>query len=165
MSYLLYCVFRRPLPAALEIPDGVGGHRVFTANYRGLGVALSKLVQFNSTPDISTTQAYEAVVESFHRHLTVIPMRYGSRVDCPYDAATLLERSYDTYGALLDELEGLAETGIQLLFDNARAGTESSPSLFVPRSTLFTSSCPVIRSNPSAEPLVTSIRRSPSRCS
>jgi hypothetical protein len=150
VSYLLYCVFRGPLPAALEVPYGAGGHLVFTANYRGLGVALSKLVQSNSTPDISTTQAYEAVVESFHRHLTVIPMRYGSRVDCPYDAATLLERNYETYGALLDELEGLAETGIQLLLDKARAGAESSPSPFVSRTTLFTSSCPAIRSNPSA---------------
>jgi hypothetical protein len=92
-------------------------------------------VQFSSPPDTSTIHAYEAVVESFHRHLTVIPLQYGSRVDCPYDAAALLERNYETYGALLHELEGLAEMGIQLLLDNARAGTGSSPSPAVPRST------------------------------
>ena len=53
MSYLLYCIFRGPLPADLEIPAGVGGQRVFTANYKGFGAVLSKLAEPDSPPDIS----------------------------------------------------------------------------------------------------------------
>jgi hypothetical protein len=60
---------------------------------------------------------YEAVVEFFYRHLTVIPMRYGCRVGCPYEAVVLLRENQDAYGALLRELEGLAEMGIQVLLD------------------------------------------------
>lgn len=118
-NYLLYCIFRGPLPAALEIPDGVAGHRIFTANYNGLGAALSKLAEPRAPSDTSDLLAYERVVESFYCHLTVIPMRYGYRVGCPYDAVILLRENLQTYSALLHELEGLAEVGIQVLFDNS----------------------------------------------
>ena len=134
MSYLLYCIFHCPLPADLEIPAGVGGQRVFTANYKGFGAVLSNLAEPDSPPDISAILAYETVVESFHCHLTVIPLRYGSRVECPYEAIGLLRKNQDAYRALLHELEGLAEMGIQLLLDNSGAGTESNPWPVPPRS-------------------------------
>jgi hypothetical protein len=117
VSYLLYCIFRGPLPAAFEIPDGVGGHRVFTANYHGLGAALSELAEPDLPPDTSKLLAYEKVVESFRRHLTVIPMRYGCWVGDPYDAVILLRDNYDAYSALLHELEGSPKVGIQVLLD------------------------------------------------
>ena len=97
MGYLVYCVFRGPLPAALEIPTGVGGYRVFTSNYNGLGTALSKLPDATTPEDGTSHQAYERVVESFYRHLTVIPMHYGCRVECPYDAVILLREHQDAY--------------------------------------------------------------------
>jgi hypothetical protein len=84
---------------------------------------------------------HEAIVESFYRHLTVIPMRYGCRVECPYDAAILLRENHDAYGALLRELEGLAEMGIQVLLDNPTVGPETDrlaipPESFPPRSSV-----------------------------
>jgi hypothetical protein len=127
MSYLLYCIFRGRLPAALEIPDGVGGHRVFTANYNGFGAALSKLPEPESPPDISKLLVYETVVESFYRHLAVIPMRYGCRVGCPYEATVLLRENHAAYGTLLHELEGLDEMGVHVLLDTSGDGMKSNP--------------------------------------
>jgi len=140
VSYLLYCIFRGPLPAAFEIPDGVRGCRVFTANYHGLGAALSELAEPDLPPDTSILLACEKVVESFYRHLTVIPMRYACRVGDPYDAVILLRDNHDAYSALLHELEGLAEVGIQVLTDKPSAGAETDrpailPGCFPPRST------------------------------
>jgi hypothetical protein len=126
MSYLLYCIYRGPLPAALELPEGIGGQRVFTAHYNGLGSALSTLAEPDSPPDIPMLLSYEMVVESFYRHLTVIPMRYGCQVGCPSEAVVLLRENQDTYGALLDELEGLAEMSIQLLLETPGAATGSN---------------------------------------
>jgi len=117
MSYLLYCVFRAPLPAALKIPDGVAGNRVFTANYDGLGAALSKLPEPVALPDTQNLVAYERVVESFRRHLSVIPMRFGCWVSCAYDAVILLRENHDAYGSLLRDLEGLAKLGKQVRLD------------------------------------------------
>jgi hypothetical protein len=129
------------LPAALEISEGVGGEHVFTANYNGLGAALSTLAEPDSPPDISKLLVYEAVVESFYRHLTVIPMRYGCQVECPYEAVTLLRENHAAYGALLDDLEGLAEMGIKVLLDHPRAEGETDrlaipPEWFPPRSSM-----------------------------
>jgi len=124
MSCLLYCIFRGPLPAALEIPDGVGGQRVFTANYDGFGAALSTLAEPEPPPDASRLLAYERVVESFYRYLTVIPLRYGCRVGCPYEATVLLRENHAAYGALLNELEGLEEMGVHVLLDTCGDGME-----------------------------------------
>lgn len=124
MSYLLYCIFRGPLPAALEIPDGVGGRSVFTANHNGFGTALSTFADPDSPPDISKLLVYETVVESLYRHLTVIPLRYGCRVGCPYEATVLLRENYAAYGPLLNELEGLGEMGVHVLLDTCGDGTE-----------------------------------------
>jgi len=125
VSYLVYCVFRGPLPGALEIPDGVGGHRVFTSNYNGLGAALSKLPEPDPPFDMSNRLTYERVVESFYRHLTVVPIRYGCRVECPYDAVVLLRENEEAYRALLRELDGYAEVGIQVHFGSPVAGAET----------------------------------------
>lgn len=124
MSYLIYCIFRGPLPPALEMPDGVGGHRVFSSNYNGLGAALSKLPEPDPV-DTPNRLAYERVVESFYRHVTVVPLRYGCQVECPYDAVVLLREHEDAYRALLRELDGFAEVGIQVLLGGPAAESET----------------------------------------
>jgi hypothetical protein len=134
MSYLVYCIFHSPLRSNLEIPAGVGGQRVFTVNYKGFAAALSKLVWPNSPPDVSNLLEYETVIESFYRRLTVIPMRYGCRVECPTEAIGLLGKNHQAYGALLRELEGLAEMGIQVLLGNPRARTENAWAALPPES-------------------------------
>ena len=126
MSYLLYCIFREPLPADLETTIGVGGQRVFTVNHEGLGAVLSELAEPESPRDASELLVYEAVVEFFYHHLTVIPMRYGCRVESPREAIGLLRKNHDAYGALLQELEGLGEMGVQVLLDPSGDGMESN---------------------------------------
>ena len=126
MSYQLYCIFRHPLPTAFEIPDGVGGHSVFTAHYNGLGAALSKMPEPDRAPDNSKLLAYEKVIEFFHRHLAVIPLHYGFRVECPYAAVILLRENHDVYSALLREREGKAEAGVQAIQDNPPVGAETN---------------------------------------
>ena len=118
VSYLLYCIFREPLPPTLEIPDGVTGDRVFTANYNGLGVALSKLAMSDAPLNTANLLAHQRVVESFCRHLTVIPFRCGCWVRDPYDAVVLLRDNHKAYSTLLREHEGLAEMGRRILLDS-----------------------------------------------
>ena len=118
---------------ALEIPDGVAGYRVFTANHNGLGAALSKLAEPHAPSDTSDLLAYARVVESFYRHLTVIPVRFGCRVECPYDAVIMLRENHQAYSALLRELEGLAEVGIQVLLENSLAPGETDQSANLPK--------------------------------
>ncbi len=139
MSYLLYCIFRGPLPADLGTPAGVGGQRVSTVDHGGLGAVLSELAEADSPLDTSELLAYERVVECFHRQLTVIPLRYGGRVECPGDAIVLLRENHRAYCTLLHELEGLGEMGIRALLDTSGAATERSPGPVIPRS--FPLSC------------------------
>jgi hypothetical protein len=139
MSYLLYCIFPRPLRADLEIPNGVGGRRVFTVGHQGLGVALSELAEADLPRDTPQLLVYGTVVESFYRHLTLIPLRYGCRVGSLREAVGLLRKNRDAYVGLLHELEGLAEMGIQVLLDDSTAEAKTDrlevlPEHFSPRS-------------------------------
>jgi len=124
VSYLLYCVFREPLPPTFEIPDGATGERVFTASYNGLGVALSKLTWPDAPLDTSNLLAHQRVVESFYRHLTVIPFGCGCWVRDPYDAVVLLRDNHKAYSTLLRELEGRAEVGIRIVLNSPSPGRE-----------------------------------------
>jgi len=139
VSYLLYCIFGGPLPADLETPSGVGGQCVSTVNHEGLGAVLSKLAEPDSPLDTSELLAYGTVVETFYRQLTVIPLRYGCRVECPGDAIVLLRENHRAYRALLHELKGLGEMGIRVLLDTSGAGSESKPRPAFPKS--FPLSC------------------------
>ena len=114
------------MPAGLEAPAGVGGQRVFTVMHEDLGAALSKPAEPDSLLDASEILAYGAVVESFYCQLTVIPMRYGCRVESPQEAIGLLRENHDAYSALLRELEGLGEMGVQVLLQTSGDGRESS---------------------------------------
>jgi len=91
-----------------------------------LGAVLSKLAEPESPRDTSELLVYGTVVESFYRHLTVIPMRYGCLVESPREAMGLLRKNHDAYGALLHQLEGLGEMGVQVLLDPSEDGTESN---------------------------------------
>jgi gas vesicle protein GvpL/GvpF len=134
MSYLLYCIFRSPAQPRPGIPPGVGGKPVFVLAQKGLSAGLSELAESDLVPDISQILAYEAVVEHFYRDLTVIPVRYGCQLEGASEALRFLEGHREEYGALLDELEGLAEMGIHVLLERSGAGTESDARPVPPKS-------------------------------
>lgn len=134
MSYLLYCIFRSGAQPRLGTPPGVGGKPVFVLAQNGLSAGLSELPESDLVPDISQVLAYEAVVEDLYRDRTVIPVRYGCRLEDASDARELLERHRDEYGALLDELEGLAEMGLHVLLDGSGTGAENDACSVPPKS-------------------------------
>ena len=125
MSYLLYCIFRGQAQPSPGMPPGVGGKPVFVLSQNGLSAGLSEMTESDLVPGISQILAYEAVIEHFHRALTVIPVRYGCQLKDTSEALQLLERHRDEYAALLAGLEGLTEMGIHVLLDRSSPGTES----------------------------------------
>jgi len=115
MKYLLYCVFKsdgcRP-PAALL---GVGDEPVLLLTSNGLSAAVSRVAPCDVVPDIHRALAYARVVQSFHRRLTVIPMRYGCLFEEEAEVIRLLGERSDRYNALLEELDGCVEMGIRMI--------------------------------------------------
>jgi Gas vesicle synthesis protein GvpL/GvpF len=125
VSYLLYCIFRGPAQPSPGMPPGVGGKPVFVLSQNGLSAGLSELAGSDLVPDISQILAHEAVIEHFHRALTVIPVRYGCQLKDNSEALRMLERHRIEYAALLADLEGLTEMGIRVLHDRSEPETES----------------------------------------
>jgi hypothetical protein len=135
MRYLLYCIFHSQADFKLEAIVGVGGQPVSVIVTNGLGAALSSIADFNLTLEFSQTLTYHQVIESFHRHCTVIPMRYGCLFEEKSQIAELLEERGGHYATLLTELEDCVEMGIRILIPNSETPTSHLPlriSLFTP---------------------------------
>ena len=134
MSYLLYCIFGASARQDLGLPAGVGGQPVFVVAQNGLSAALSEFAESDLIPDISQTLSYERVVEHFFHDQTVIPLRYGCKLENASEVVCLLEKHHEEYQTLLRELEGLKEMGIRVLLEGSEAGTETKASPLPPES-------------------------------
>ena len=124
MSYLLYCVFRNLPQPEPEVLTGINRQPVLVMDHSGLGAAISELLVPDSHPDVASILAYESVVESFFRHRTIIPMRYGCVVRDWLELATVLDKHRKECDALLHRLEGLVEMGIQVPAGDPEADVE-----------------------------------------
>ena len=115
MRYLLYCIFLSAEQAMTQSIPGVGAQPVFIVESNGLSASLSRISALDVTPDLPQILAYQKVIESFHRHHTVIPMRYGCLFEDESQVSQHLQDRGKHYTALLKELEGCVEMGIRIL--------------------------------------------------
>ncbi|MFP3870142.1 MAG: GvpL/GvpF family gas vesicle protein [Syntrophobacteria bacterium] len=115
MSYLLYCILPSRASLQGETLAGVHGQPVHLIKQNGLGAAVSAVTASDPGADIFQLLTYKTVVESLHRHSTVIPMRYGCLFNGKSQVVGLLETRCREYRALLRELEGCVEMGIRIL--------------------------------------------------
>ena len=115
MSNLLYSIFSGPLPPGLKLPAGVAGQPVEVVEHQGLGAAVSELAQAGVPADVPGLLAYGTVVEFLFRHVTVIPLRYGAMAGDRREILAVLEKHHKEYAALLAELDGMAEMGVEVL--------------------------------------------------
>lgn len=125
MSYLLYCIVRAD-HEELEQKKRLLGYPRASIMIRagGLGAVLSETSRADLTPDVPRLLAYAAIVDSFNRDRTVIPMRFGCRFANLTEVARLLERDRQRYHALLRELDGRVEMSVYV-----RAGDFAAPAL------------------------------------
>jgi glycosyltransferase involved in cell wall biosynthesis len=116
--YLLYCIFYSSELQRQSTLTGVGDQPVFPVAINGICAAVSKIDDAHLTPDVPRIMAYKKVIESFHNHRTVIPMRYGCVLRERPQVIQLLKRNARQYESLLKELDGCVEMGIRLIIDD-----------------------------------------------
>jgi hypothetical protein len=72
--------------------------------------------------------AFGDVVEHYHARLTVVPMRYGSRLSGPGAVVAHLSADHDRYAALLELLDGCVEMGLRLPLAPTAGGAQPQDS-------------------------------------
>jgi hypothetical protein len=115
MSYLCYCVLHPPGPALPQALKGVGDQPVYQVGPGRLRAAVSRMAPADLAPDLAKVRAYGQVVGTFHRHGTVIPLRYGCILDQEPQVIQWLEERQSHYESLLQELDGCVEMGLRVL--------------------------------------------------
>jgi hypothetical protein len=127
MSCLFYCICRHPGPEVPGPLTGVGGGAVYQVAHRDLSAAVSRVNRAVPTPDMSLVQAYERVVLSYHRHLPIIPLRYGCVLPEESRVVEHLARQAPYYEALLRDLADCVEMGLRVLLPSVCLGGEGGP--------------------------------------
>ncbi len=122
-AHLVYCVFSesgdRPRNSGLR---GVEGARVYDLFAGGLGAAVSKL-ETSPPQEIRNLKDYADVVMEYHKHQTVIPMRFGRTAKEEKEILAALRTRETTLQDRLKALDGCSEMGMRIL---AQAPRESS---------------------------------------
>jgi hypothetical protein len=128
MSYLLHCIVEQGSPGP-DWPDpffDLPGQGISVVAGHGLAAVVSR-EERTAPPSVAALLAYEQVVESLHARQTVLPLRYGCRMESKGEILRLLEARGEEYEALLCRLRGMTEMGIRLLLP-ARPAALPSPS-------------------------------------
>lgn len=137
MSELVYCIFQTPGEAPGPCPLGVDGAPISLVEADGLSAAVSGgVASADEPPGISRLLAYERVVEAFHCHWAILPMRYGCLLPGVAEVRALLRQNHQAYEAVLRELEGRTELSIRIALEAEIVGAperadppESAPAL------------------------------------
>jgi len=127
MRYLLYCIFHNRADFSPENVLGVEGQPVSVIAANGFSAALSDINNLELTCALSEILTYHKVIESFHRHCTVIPLRYGCLFREKSQIIAFLERQGGHFKTLLRELKGCTEMGIRILTFNSETMTPLAP--------------------------------------
>ena len=114
-AYFIYCVYHSRHQDTPKTLLGINGQPVIQIAYNGLCAAVSETICSESVPDVTQAQAYHAVISSFHKNHTVIPVRYGRPVDGKQQVIGFLKSRSHEYEQLLSYLNGYEEMGIRVL--------------------------------------------------
>ncbi len=125
--HLAYCVFsergNRPSNSGIRGVDDAPVYDLFAG---GVGAAVSK---FETPPsqEIRNLKAYADVVMEYHRHQTVIPMRFGRTVKEKDDILAALRDGGTLFLDRLKAMDGCSEMSIRILAQACREPWEENP--------------------------------------
>ncbi len=148
MSYLIYCVANGRRGPARPSVRGVGNRAVWILECGGLCAAVSEAGNESDVASpaasLSITHvresdrgpsqldellAYARVVEAFSRGETIVPMRYGCRLETIDEVSSWVAGRGAELRGLLERLEGCVEMGVRILAsraDTARLAVDSA---------------------------------------
>ncbi len=127
MKYITYCLLRsNPWPVIGGI-EGIGSQPIVIVAKGDLCAAVSTVWVPLDDNNLSQMVAYQKIVEYFHQHGSVVPMRYGSLFNSEEEVCQFLLKNSVRFSLLIEELDGCVEMGIrlQLLEKKAPVGINS----------------------------------------
>lgn len=112
MSLLLYCICATP--ALRQTPPPPPADVPVTLRWLDADDLAALVAPAPVQDDVAAMLAFGDVIEHYHARLTVVPMRYGSRLSGPGAVVAHLTADHDRYAALLELLDGCVEMGLRL---------------------------------------------------
>ncbi|KVD78869.1 gas vesicle protein GvpFL [Burkholderia sp. ABCPW 14] len=119
MVWLIYAVLRPR--RAIALPPGVDGARLDIVDGAHLCTVVSEHPQAPSAT-VPAALAFGHAVNALFRHGAIVPMRFPTCLDDRQAVHAWLDDECDTYGALLQRIDGCVEMGLRFqLADEPRA--------------------------------------------
>jgi hypothetical protein len=103
---------------------GLSGSGLFAVNFKDISAITGNHHKKPSGFDTSRAIEYAGIVESLARHLTVLPMRFGSLMPSADAIRLMLERNYVDISANLQKVEDKCEFGLKIFCDSEKLQAE-----------------------------------------
>ena len=122
--HLLYCIFS---PGEMEksreliLPAGVDGKPVHEIRSNEISAVISTLSRAPDT-DVKTLLAYHGVIDSYHQHRTVLPMRFAAVFRKHAHMITALNNNEKSYLLQLKRLYDCTEMCIRFISTSSHKG-------------------------------------------
>ena len=139
MKCLIYCIYQKGAGGTEAPPLGVDGRPVRVVGKDDIVAAVSSVAFPGDSADITAITNYHRVIDHFHRHCAVIPVRFGTLLDNENEVENFLQKRGSRYKELLVELRGRLEMGIRVILADQRQQSTGT----LPRSEQFRSSEPL----------------------
>ncbi|MEI6456068.1 MAG: GvpL/GvpF family gas vesicle protein [bacterium] len=114
----LYCIIRHTSPIEFG-PMGIGNRAdlVYGINYRDICAIVSNSSEMRYEARRVNLTAHQLVLEEVMKRFSVLPIRF-STISGSYDHSkivNILEREYDKFSELLEDMEGKKELGLKVM--------------------------------------------------
>jgi hypothetical protein len=124
MGLLLYCIIQGspvPMPAP---PAGISGQPLRTICYPPLHAVVSRHRRPHIQPDQETIQTYGRIIEWYHQHFNLIPLRFGYLLSEASQVERLLREHLAHFTGLLEDLQDCVEMGVRLFLPRSPLSEE-----------------------------------------
>src|SRR5262245_3785786 len=103
-------------PVISEV-SGVGGTNMSVVCYREIGAVVSDIEISDRLSCVQTAIAYGAVVEQLARHISLLPVKFGTCMPSASEIRDILRYNYVGFMNNLHEVAGKEEYGLKVFLD------------------------------------------------
>lgn len=113
----IYCIIKADKPKTFGAP-GIGGRgdELYPVCFNGLAAVVSNSPIIKYSISRENTITHEKAIEEVMKEHTLLPVRFGTIAEDEEKVKRILEKKYDKFKDLLDEIKGKKELGLKAIF-------------------------------------------------
>jgi hypothetical protein len=108
----------------LSTMEGFAGAKLSAVTFDGISAIVSEIEKDKLTADQPNAILFAGIIEKLEQQFTLLPMRFGSKVDSTEIIYNMLEKNYPEFQKNLQKVENKFEFGLKIFCDTEKLKEE-----------------------------------------